>query len=87
MSRETTRLWQLRNPDKVREYNRRYMRRKRGGLKPFEPGDPIREAWAERINLQWKNPSKMLTNAFMCQLSMCRSDEARRLLIRWRMTA
>jgi hypothetical protein len=44
------------------------------------PDRAIRLAWTMRYNLPRKL-SWSLTNAFMRQLSMCRSDEARRLLL------
>ena len=40
-----------------------------------------RDAWAERFKTpKWQR--KLFTNALMCQLCLCRSDEARRLIMR-----
>lgn len=48
------------------------------------PRDLILEAWADRLGInydQWSRPDHRLPNALLCQLSACRSDEARRLLL------
>jgi hypothetical protein len=45
------------------------------------PADPVREAWALRFGLTEKQRFKFLTSEVCWQLSMCRSDEARRLLL------
>lgn len=43
--------------------------------------EPVRDAWAIRFNLTRKQRACLL-NVRMCQqLSMCKSDEARRLLL------
>jgi len=47
------------------------------GRKP----DYIRWAWAERLNLTLnRNRNKILPASLLRQLSLCRSDEARRLI-------
>jgi hypothetical protein len=47
------------------------------GRKP----DYIRCAWAERLNLTLsRNRNKVLSTKLLLQLSLCRSDEARRLI-------
>ena len=45
------------------------------------PAEPEREAWAMRFGLSWKKRINILTDRMIWQLSRCRSDEARRLLL------
>lgn len=44
------------------------------------PQDLVRAAWTDRYRLSERR-RRMLTDAFMSQLSCCKSDEARRLLL------
>lgn len=41
----------------------------------------VREAWVLRFNIEATRPHRLLNDKVMCQLSMCRSDEARRLIL------
>ena len=45
------------------------------------PAEPVREAWALRFGLTRKQRITLLSVKKCEQLSMCRSDEARRLLL------
>jgi hypothetical protein len=48
------------------------------------PGRPIeacRWAWMLRLGLRYKKPSRNLPDAILAQLSYCRSDEARRIIL------
>ena len=38
------------------------------------------QAWKERYHLSARK-ARLLTDAFMCRLSLCKSDEARELLL------
>lgn len=42
----------------------------------------VRAAWAERYGLTTVARKRDLTDRLMCQLSLCKSDEARRLLLK-----
>lgn len=44
------------------------------------PPDPVREAWMMRFKMP-ENRSHEFTDALMAQLSHCRSDSARRLIL------
>jgi hypothetical protein len=42
----------------------------------------VRDAYIERFNLPlWRRADHWLNDRLLCQLSLCRSDEARRLLL------
>ncbi len=42
---------------------------------------PIREAWMLRFGLTYARPTREMAVQVLQQLSFCRSDEARRLLL------
>lgn len=49
---------------------------------PGPKPDIVREAWEMRFRLTpWKRKNHRLTEALMAQLSFCRSDEARRIIL------
>jgi hypothetical protein len=50
-------------------------------MKPGRPGCPIREAWTMRFNLPQVNDRRVMTDSICRQLSFCRDDEARRLIL------
>ena len=45
------------------------------------PMDPVREAYVLRFGVDLYQASRLLDNALLCQLSECKSDEARRLIL------
>lgn len=46
------------------------------------PACPIREAWGTRFDLNpWTRRDHRINDAMLAQLSSCRSDEARRLIL------
>ena len=47
----------------------------------FRPAEPIREAWALRFGLTKRQRITVLSAKKCEQLSMCKSDEARRILL------
>jgi hypothetical protein len=48
---------------------------------PGVPKDLVRQAWSMRYEKQTTHPARWLSEAMMAQLSFCRSEEARRLLL------
>jgi hypothetical protein len=43
--------------------------------------DPVREAYMLRFGLDYRKPCRDLPESLLEQLSLCRSDEARRILL------
>ena len=51
-------------------------------MNPFgRPAEPIVEAWSMRFGLTPKQMTRLRPPAFCWQLFLCRSDEARRILL------
>jgi hypothetical protein len=46
-----------------------------------KPPDPVVEAYVMRYGLKRIGPAHLLTSSLCCQLSRCKSDEARRLIL------
>ena len=54
--------------------------RPRDYAKTWPAPDCVRLAWAERYGM--RESRSLWTDSFMCQMSQCKSDEARRLLVK-----
>lgn len=48
---------------------------------PHRHPDLIREAWAMRFKIEFRKPHRDLPDSLLSQLSQCKNDEARRILL------
>ena len=50
-------------------------------MKPGPKQDLVREAWMLRFGLTYEHARRELSDSLIAQLSYCRSDECRRLIL------
>ena len=78
MSAASGRIWKLNHPEKARDWNRDYMRLMRLARRPTWFDIHMVAAYAERFHTSIRAVRRIGT----LQLSLCKSDEARRILLK-----